>query len=331
MEDLQLVPIQNVDAVALFVQGGIDGVLKSIEDQVAPLVFDVTTARGRKDCASTAHKVAQSKVYLDNIGKDLVSDWKEKAKKVDADRKKARDFLDDLKIRVREPLTAFEEAEEARQKAEDLRREIEAAHEDALRENETFDRMRDLERKEAELNRLKAEAEARAEAERREKERQEREARIAAEAAEKAKRQAEEAAERERAALERAKREAEEKARIELEAAARRERELKEAAERAERDRIAAEAKAKADQEAAVRAAEERAKAEAERKERERLEAEAKAKAAAERAAKNNAHRLKICKEILSDFQKFGIEAKTAEGIFDLINDGAIRHLRVEY
>ena len=313
MEELQLVPIQNVDAVALFVNGGIDEILKNIEGQVSPLVFDVTTARGRKDCASVAYKVAQSKTYLDNLGKDLVSDWKNKSKKVDADRKRARDFLDELKEKVRAPLTAFEQEEAARAEAERIQKEFDAAHADALNENDLFDRQKEIERKEAEFARIEAERRAKEEAERIAKERQEREARIAAEAAERARREAEEDATRKREALEREKRDAEARA-------------LK-----SEQDRIVAEARAKAEQEAAVRMAEERARVEAERKERERLAAEAKAKADAERAAKNKAHRQRICKEILADLQGNGISPEVSVTVLDLVDTGKIRNMKIEY
>jgi hypothetical protein len=119
------------------------------------------------------------------------------------------------------------------------------------------------EAEQAELERLRAEQEAR--------ERKEREERIAAEAAEKAKREAEERAERERV-------EAERKAQAERDAAAQREREAQERAERAEREAKEAEAKAKADADRRVREAEEarERKAQAERDAQAKREANAK-------------------------------------------------------
>ena len=54
----------------------------------------------------------------------MVSDWKAKAKKVDAVRKHARDFLDGLKDEVRMPLTEWEAAEELRQEEEDRKEKV---------------------------------------------------------------------------------------------------------------------------------------------------------------------------------------------------------------
>ncbi|EES5368095.1 cell envelope biogenesis protein TolA, partial [Escherichia coli] len=36
-------------------------------------VPDITTAKGRKEIAYLAYKVAQTKTYLDGLGKDLVA------------------------------------------------------------------------------------------------------------------------------------------------------------------------------------------------------------------------------------------------------------------
>jgi len=58
--------------------------------------------------------VAKSKTYLDGIGKDYVAELKAIPKAVDAERKRMRDTLDDLKETVRKPLTEWEEAENAR-------------------------------------------------------------------------------------------------------------------------------------------------------------------------------------------------------------------------
>ena len=49
------------------------------------------------------------------MGKDLVSEQKAEIKRVDAIRKHARDTLDELKVRIRKPLTDWEEAERLKQ------------------------------------------------------------------------------------------------------------------------------------------------------------------------------------------------------------------------
>ena len=256
----ELVVIEEKNALAVFSnENGLDPIIQQAKDLVDEFEHDLSTAAGRKRTASLANKVAKLKTRLDGMGKDLVSDWKAKAKKVDANRKSMRDELDELKVIARKPLTDWEEeqkrieAEEAaRLAAEKLREEVERDHELALLMNAEFDRKVEEERiaaEQAEKERLAKEAQERAE----------REARIAQEAKEKAER---EAAERE----EKLRREAEEeKAKAEAEKLAAIERERK-----AELDRIAAE---------------ERAKAQAEEAERQRVIAEEKAKREAEEAA----------------------------------------------
>ena len=256
----ELIVIEEKNALTVFTQdNGLDDIIKQVEMEIATFEHDLSTGAGRKRTASLANQVARTKTYLDGLGKDLVSDWKNKAKVVDANRKAMRDSLDELKVIARKPLTEWEEEqkrieeeEAARLAAEKLREEVERDHEMALLMNAEFDRKAEEERiaaERAEQERLAKEA----------KERAEREARIAQEAKEKAER---EAAERE-AQLKREAAEAAEKA----------ERERKEAIEReeqAKRDAIAAE---------------ERRKLEAEQAEKRRIEAEEKAKRDAEEAA----------------------------------------------
>jgi hypothetical protein len=111
----ELVVIEKVNAVQVFAPGGIDDLLLKIEQEAKSIVPDITTPKGRKEIASIAHKVAKSKTQLDSLGKDLVAEWKTKASAVDAERKKMREFLDNLKTEVRAPLTEWEEKEAARQ------------------------------------------------------------------------------------------------------------------------------------------------------------------------------------------------------------------------
>lgn len=75
---------------------------------------DIETESGRKEIASLAYSVARSKTYLDDKGKELVSDWKKQAKAVDATRKLWRDRMDEIKAKARAPLDEWEAKEEAR-------------------------------------------------------------------------------------------------------------------------------------------------------------------------------------------------------------------------
>lgn len=117
-EKTELVVIEPANALVLFAEGkGLPDILADIRAKATSLVPDITTAKGRKEIASVAHAVARTKIYLDGIGKELVDQYKEIPKKIDAHRKQIRDELDKLKDEVRAPLTAYEDAERERTEA----------------------------------------------------------------------------------------------------------------------------------------------------------------------------------------------------------------------
>ncbi|MFY0862602.1 hypothetical protein ACA369_25480, partial [Enterobacter kobei] len=211
------------------------------------LVPDVSTRKGRDAIASMAHKVARSKTYIDNAGKDLVAELKALPKQIDESRRIVRERLDALKDEVRRPLTEWE-AEQERIKAEEamnamhaealemnirfdqeLAAKFEADHEMALLMNKDFDRDREEQRRLAEQAQ------------------RERDEQLKQEAAEQARRDAEAKHKAEIEAA--ARREAEEKARAELA-----ERQRIETEQRAEREKQEAEARAEREKEEAVAA-----------------------------------------------------------------------------
>jgi hypothetical protein len=55
---------------------------------------------------------------LDDVGKEIVSEWKKKSKVIDEKRKTIRDRLDALRDKIRTPVTEWEKAEEDRVRAE---------------------------------------------------------------------------------------------------------------------------------------------------------------------------------------------------------------------
>ncbi|MED5734114.1 hypothetical protein [Enterobacter ludwigii] len=267
-EVTDLVVIEKQNAMAVFTtKEQLDPIIEAIEKEARSLVPDVSTRKGRDSIASMAHKVARSKTYIDNAGKDLVAELKALPKQIDESRRIVRERLDALKDEVRKPLTEWE-AEQERIKAEEamnamhaealvmneefdrqLAARIEADHEMALLMNDAFDRDREEQRRLAEQAQ------------------REHEERLKQEAADKAKREAEE---KHKADLEAAaRREADEKARAD--AAERKRKEDAEHAEREKEEAIAAE-KRKAQEEA------DRIKRETEQKEAARL-AEEKRKA----------------------------------------------------
>ena len=321
-EITDLVVIEKKNAMAVFTNNDqLDPLIEAIEKEARSLVPDVTTKKGRDAIASMAHKVARSKTYIDNAGKDLVAELKALPKQIDESRRVARERLDALKDEVRRPLTEWE-AEQERIKAEEA---MLALHVEALAMNEDFDRklaariesdheMALLMDKDFDRERADKAAEA---------ERQ----RIARE--EEIKRQAEE----------KAKREAEERHRAELEAAGRREAEERAARERAERERIEGIQRAEHEKQAAVEAERRKAQEEADRICREAEQREQARLAEEKRKADEQARReadVKHRKTVGTDIVK-ALQANTsltrdqAIEVLTAIKDEKIPHTGISY
>lgn len=144
----QLAEITADTALSVFTADkGLDSYVQQVKDEVNSFEHDLTTAAGRAKTISLASKVAKIKVKYDDCGKDLVSGWKENAKKVDKARKKMRDDLDELKIIARKPVTDWEAEQEkieadrlARVEAELLAKEKSNDEEVAILMDEKFER-----------------------------------------------------------------------------------------------------------------------------------------------------------------------------------------------
>ncbi len=351
MNDLAIIPTAALVPADVFKPGGVDDVLERIAKAARAEKPDVSTKQGRKDIASLALKVAKSKTHLDEMGKDLVSEWKVQASRVDAERRKVRDFLDALKEEVRAPLTKYEQDEAARIAgheaalaeigespfnqtiycAEDLAGRLEYLRNYPARNWQEFEQ-RATDALAAEIARtealhaaaVKSEAEAaelsRLRAEQQERDRQEaarlqaeREASIAAEAAEKARLDAEAAAERARIAE--AQKAEEYRRNVEAEAA-RAEAATKAAQERAEQ------AERRAAQEAAEAVAAEQRRVAA---------AKAAEEAETARRAANTAHKTKINREVLAALAGCGVSEDVGKVVIASIVRGEIPHVTISY
>jgi len=185
----------------LFAGNAMEGVIACVKEIVNKHVPDISTAKGRSEIASLARKVASTKVFIDNLGKDYISGLNAKRDKVNAIRKNMRDTFDLERDYARQPLTDWESEEKAKADAAALALKIEADEEEAYRQEELFERERIVQAKEAELARQAEERWQKKEAERLDREQKERDERIAKEAADKARRDAEAAiqAEKDRA------------------------------------------------------------------------------------------------------------------------------------
>jgi len=312
---------------------------------IAAAVGDVTTKKGREAIASLAHSISRRKTPILDAGKKLTEDWRKKTGEVNARKSMVEQYLDTLRDKARAPLDAWETAEKSRvvrvETAMSTFRQatsypasytianfdediaaIEAisidgdfgdqadAAEDAKVEAIAALRVGranliKAEQEQAELARLRAEAEERDRVARQE------EARRAAEEADR---------DRIAAAERRAAAEAEARVKAEQEAAA---------------------AQAKAEQEAAL--AEERRKArEAEealaaekRRQREEAEARAVAEAAAQREQERRqadiAHKSKIMGEAKAAIMTCGVDEPIAKQIVLAICAGSVPHITIRF
>ncbi|HHX3708943.1 TPA: hypothetical protein ACU9XO_001537 [Citrobacter freundii] len=321
-EVTDLVVIEKSSAMAVFTNNEqLDPIIEKIEKEARSLVPDVSTKKGRDAIASMAHKVARSKTYIDNAGKDLVAELKALPKQIDESRRIVRERLDALKDEVRRPLTEWEaeqeriKAEEAAKiKAEEDRKKFESDHEIALLMNDAFDR---------ELAEKKAEEERQ---------------RIAHE--EELKRQA----------AEQAKREAEEKAAAELAAAKKREEDAiaaraqaellaKQERERAEYAAAASAARAEREKQEAIEAEKRKAQEEADRIKREAEAKEAarlaEEKRIADEKAKREAdvkHRKAVGTEIVNALTaNTSISCDQAIEVLKALMDGLVPRTQINY
>ena len=318
-------------AVTIFTGEKMDKVLEQIKKEVESFVPDTSTPKGRKEIASLAHKVAKSKVVLDNAKKALTAEWKAKSKKVDESGKKAKVFLENLKEQVRKPLTEWEEHEKLKSEQARIKVEIEEAQIEALSMNDLFNREKVI----AEKERLATEKEA-------EELRFKEEARIAAENLEREQLLKEQAAEQARLKAEQEAQAKIDKAkRLEAEAKANEERAKREAieaenkakrdAEQAETDRLQAIEDARVAQENAVLEAQEQAKLEADRIEQNRLNVIAEEKRQAEILLADKAHTSDVKNGIYRWLKSVGIEKGLAQKVVTGIANNEAPHLKINY
>ncbi len=319
LSELAILEINPEQAPALYVENGLDAFIQQIRAGVNE-VPDLETAKGRARVASLAAQVSRSKTAIEKPGRDYLKRLKEQPKVVEAELRRFVTECDNLRDEVRRPLTEWEAEqerikaeEEARIKAEELAKEIEADHELALLMNDQYDRELVEKNAEAERQRIAHEAELK------------------------------------RQAAEQAKREAEEKAAADLAAAKKREDDAiaakaqaellaKQAAERAEQDRLNAIAKAEADAKAASEKAEREKQAAVEAERLKAKQAEdariAEQKRIADEEAKRAAdveHRRAINRQVIADLVSFGIPENFATEVLKAIAGGKVGNTSIKY
>ena len=306
-------------------EGALDALLGQIEKEVGDFGCDISTEAGRKQVASNAYLIARSKTALDELGKEMVSGWKNKAKRVDKKRKHVRDRLDLLKAKYRLPLTEWEASEKKRHehiessiaRLKELAGIKGAAH--GVSEITKFmDEVRCVVidatyfgEFAGETDRMKAYAlecleKAMAEARQIEKDKIELE-KLRKEAEQRKRKEAEEAQKKREAEIaEKAAREAAEKERLRVENEKREDFERKLAAAQAEKERI------------------EKAVAEKEKTEREAADKE-------RQRMLDVAHRQRVRENVVTSICGYGVSRNVAELLFQAIDKGSIQYVGIAY
>jgi hypothetical protein len=364
-DSTDLIVMNALTAEAVFCPGGVDAIIEKIAAAARAVPADISTTSGRAAIKSIAYKVARSRTALDEMGKDLAAEWKKKSAAIDSERRDIRERLEALQEEVRKPLTDWENAEKNRVAAHEAKltaitelgvfvgtepgvesildrisilaesrfsahdwqeftqraaitiagvtASLQSAHAAAVK--------RDADR--AELERLRQEQAKR--------EQHERELRIAAEASERARKEAEEKAAHKAALAERAAREDREKserAKAQAEQAAR---DAEVRAKKEKADRIAAQTKAKDDAERAARkAAQDKEAAIVAERKRVADAAAADAKEVAKREA-DKKHRAAINRTASEAFIAGGLSEEAARIAITLIAKKVIPNVTIQY
>lgn len=106
--------ISEANAPALYVTGGLQQFIDLVKGEVGGEVPDLKTRKGRERIASLAAKVSKSKTAVEKPGRDYLRRLKEMPKVVEAELREFVTEMDKLRDETRRPLTEWEEAEKAR-------------------------------------------------------------------------------------------------------------------------------------------------------------------------------------------------------------------------
>lgn len=113
----QVITIDDIsadNAPAIYIAGGLTQFFDAVQAEVTVEVPDLTTRKGRERIASLAAKVSKSKAAVEKPGRDYLKRLKEMPKVVEAELREFVTKMDSLRDATRQPLTEWEEAEQAR-------------------------------------------------------------------------------------------------------------------------------------------------------------------------------------------------------------------------
>ncbi|MDU9391894.1 hypothetical protein [Pseudomonas sp. zfem002] len=106
--------ISEANAPAIYVAGGLQQFIDLVKAEIDGEVPDLTTRKGRERIASLAAKVSKSKTAVEKPGRDYLRRLKEMPKVVEAELREFVTTMDALRDETRRPLTEWEQAEDAR-------------------------------------------------------------------------------------------------------------------------------------------------------------------------------------------------------------------------
>ncbi|WP_339231152.1 hypothetical protein MHH62_14140 [Pseudomonas sp. FSL L8-0168] len=113
----QVITIDHISeetAPAVYVQNGLKPFLQMIKDEVSGEVPDLSTLKGRERIASLAFTVSKRKAAVEKPGRDYLRKIKELPKVIEQELKQFVDGANALRDEIRQPLTDWENAEQAR-------------------------------------------------------------------------------------------------------------------------------------------------------------------------------------------------------------------------
>lgn len=111
---IKIEEISEANAPAIYVAGGLQQFISLVKGEVEGEVPDLTTRKGRERIASLAAKVSKSKTAVEKPGRDYLRRLKEMPKVVEAELREFVTKMDALRDEVRQPLTDWQAAEDAR-------------------------------------------------------------------------------------------------------------------------------------------------------------------------------------------------------------------------
>ena len=170
-EKAELLPahIVKMSAKDLFAHDQIREVVTWAKGEESKHTPDTSTDKGRKAIASNSARVSSTKVILEKIAAarkaEIKKDSEAEVEVIQTGLKYWVAELETLRDDSRKPLTEWEAEDKARKAAELLAEEISNNHDEALAEDDLFNRAREIERKEAKLVQIESDRVAKEEEE----------------------------------------------------------------------------------------------------------------------------------------------------------------------